>query len=270
MKHIIDAHCHIYPDGIALRAVDSIDKFYGGLPAKHNDGTMSTLLKTGSKLGIDHFIVFSVATTPHQVGSINRYIAASVNAAGGKFTGMGTMHLDSPDLEADLDQLTDLGLVGVKMHPDTQDFNIDDPKAMKLYAMCEERGLPICVHTGDYRFDRSNPNRTVNVLKAFPKLKFIGPHMGGWSVWEDALRLLPDFPNIIVDTSSCFYTMKPDFAREIIRAFGSERVMFGTDYPMWPQEKDIEFLNNLGLTENELENIYWKTCSKVLGLKFRD
>ena len=266
MKHIIDAHCHIYPDGIARRAVDSIDKFYGGLPSKHNDGTMSTLLKTGAEAGISHFIVFSVATTPHQVGSINRYIAASVNAAGGKFTGLGTMHLDSPDLEAELDQLTDLGLVGVKMHPDTQDFNIDDPKAMKLYAMCEERGLPIYVHTGDYRYDRSNPNRTVNVLKAFPKLKFVGPHMGGWSVWEDALKLLPDFPNITVDTSSCFYTMKPEFAREIIRAFGSERVMFGTDYPMWPQQKDIDFLNSLGLEDEEYEDIYWRTCSRLLKI----
>ena len=267
MKHVIDAHCHIYPDGIASRAVASIDKFYDGLPAKHNDGTMSTLLRLGADFGIDHFIVFSVATNPHQVGSINRYIAGAVNAAGGKFTGFGTMHLDSPDLEADLDTLTELGLKGVKVHPDTQDFKIDDPKAMKLYELCEDRGLPINVHTGDYRFDRSNPNRTVNVLKAFPKLKFIGPHMGGWSVWEDALRLLPDFPNITVDTSSCFYTMKPEFAKEIIRAFGSERVMFGTDYPMWPQEKDIEFLNNLGLTEEELENIYWKTCTKLLGLK---
>ena len=267
MKHIIDAHCHIYPDGIASRAVASIDKFYDGLPAKHNDGTMSTLLRLGANFGIDHFIVFSVATNPHQVGSINRYIAGAVNAAGGKFTGFGTMHLDSPDLEADLDTLTELGLKGVKVHPDTQDFKIDDPKAMKLYELCEDRGLPINVHTGDYRFDRSNPNRTVNVLKAFPKLKFIGPHMGGWSVWEDALRLLPDFPNITVDTSSCFYTMKPEFAKEIIHAFGSERVMFGTDYPMWPQEKDIEFLNNLGLTEEELENIYWKTCTKLLGLK---
>ncbi len=269
MRHIIDAHCHIYPDGIASRAVDSIDKFYGGLPAKHNDGTMSTLLKTGTKLGIDHFIVFSVATTPHQVGSINRYIAGAVNAAGGKFTGFGTMHLDSPDLEADLDTLMDLGLKGVKMHPDTQDFKIDDPKAMKLYALCEDRGLPICVHTGDYRFDRSNPNRTVNVLKAFPKLKFIGPHMGGWSVWDDALKLLPDFPNITVDTSSCFYTMKPDFALDIIRAFGSERVMFGTDYPMWPQEKDIAFLNSLPLSEDEFENIYWRTCAKMLGIEFQ-
>ena len=266
MKYLIDAHCHIYPDKISRRAVDSIDNFYDGLPADHYDGTKATLLETGAGAGIDHFVVFSVATTPHQVASINTFIANAVADSDGKFTGLGAMHLDSEDMEADLQSLVDLGLKGVKMHPDVQDFVIDDPRAMRLYGMCEERGLPIYVHTGDYRYDRSNPNRTVNVLKAFPKLKFVGPHLGGWSVWEDALRLLPDFENITVDTSSCFYTMKKDFAETIIRAFGSDRVMFGTDYPMWPQKGDISFFNTLDLTEDEREDIAWRTAGKLLDI----
>ena len=263
---IIDAHCHIYPDGIATKAVDSIDKFYDGLPSDHYDGTMQTMIDTGRAVGINHFIVFSVATKPHQVESINRFIAGSVKAAGGLFTGLGTIHPDCPDIDAVLDNIDELGLKGVKMHPDTQLFHLDDPKAMNIYAACEERGVPIYVHTGDYRYDYSNPNRTVNVLKAFPKLKFVGPHLGGWSVWEDALRLLPQFENITVDTSSCFYTLRKDFAKKMIREFGSERVMFGTDYPMWHQKPDLDYLKSLELEDEEYENIYHRTCEKLLGL----
>ncbi|MBQ5317308.1 MAG: amidohydrolase [Oscillospiraceae bacterium] len=266
MKHIVDAHCHIYPDAIASRAVSGIDTFYDGLPGEHYDGTMSTLLHSGGRAGIDHFIIFSVATKPTQVKSINEYLADCAARSSGRFTPLGAMHLDSEDMEADLAHLMELGLRGVKMHPDVQDFVIDEPRAMKLYEMCEDKGLPIYVHTGDYRYDRSNPNRTVNVLKAFPKLKFIGPHFGGWSVWEDALRLLPDFPNIMVDTSSSFYLMKKDFAREIIRAYGSERVMYGTDYPMWPQRDELDFLASLDLTEKEYEDIGWRTCAKLFDI----
>ena len=49
-----------------------------------------------------------------------------------------------------------------------------------------------------------------NVLEAFPKLKFVGPHLGGWSVWEEAAKVLPKYDNIIVDTSSSLYELDPD------------------------------------------------------------
>ena len=239
MKHLIDAHCHIYPDPIARKAVGGISHFYGDLPFDTYDGTQHRLVESATAAGVDHNIVFSVATTPHQVHSINTYIAREQLASGGRFTGLGTLHLDSEDQEADLDEIEALGLHGVKLHPDIQNFKIDEPRAMHIFAMCEDRGLPIYVHTGDKRYDNSNPNRVKNVLEAFPKLKFVGPHLGGWSVWEEAAKVLPKYDNIIVDTSSSLYELDPDTARDIIRAYGSERVMFGTDYPMWPVTKEL-------------------------------
>ena len=41
--------------------------------------------------------------------------------------------------------------------------------------------------------------------------------------------------------------------REIIRAYGAEHVLFGTDYPFWPQKAEIE-IKNSEFTENEAEN----------------
>ena len=268
MYRIIDSHCHIYPDAIAKKAVRAVDRFYDDrLSSEPYDGTAHTLIESGEASGISHFIVHSVATTPHQVSTINHFIANSVAAAEGRFTGMGTMHLESDDLERDLQELTDLGLSGVKLHPDIQKFCVDDPRAMKIFEMCEERGLPVCVHTGDYRYDYSNPDRVIKVLKAFPKLKFIGAHFGGWSVWEKAAIMLPDFPNIIVDTSSSFEWLTPEKGREIIRAYGAERVMFGTDYPLWPQEPEIDYLLKLDLTEEEYQQIFWKTMADLFEIE---
>ena len=139
---------------------------------------------------------------------------------------------------------------------------------MRIYEMCEARGLPVYAHTGDYRYDRSNPDRTVNVLKAFPKLKFVGPHFGGWSVWKDALKTLPEYENITVDTSSSLFWMDDEFAREIIRAYGSKRVMFGTDTPMWRHKTELDRMNSLGLTDEELKDIMWRTCAKLLDIHF--
>ena len=266
MRYIIDAHCHIYPEAIARKAVAAVDRFYDGLPADHYDGTVGTLLESGGAAGITHFVVHSVATSPHQVSSINRFIAGSVENAGGAFIGMGTMHLDSDDLRRDFGELRALGLKGVKLHPDIQRFNADDPRAMRIYEMCEASGLPVCVHTGDYRYDYSNPPRIANILRAFPKLKFMGAHFGGWSIWEEATRALSDFDNIVVDSSSSFYALKPDTAREIIRIWTPRRVLFGTDYPLWPQGRDLEYLRKLELPDADNARILWKNAAELFGL----
>ena len=155
--YVIDSHCHIYPEKIAERAVAGTDNFYNC--KSFCKGTVSDLLNEGEKAGIDHFIVQSVATTPKQVKSINEFIAQSVTAANGKMTGLGTLHPDSSDIKGDVAYLMELGLLGVKLHPDIQAFKIDDYRCLKIYEECEKNGLKILMHTGDNRYDYSNPNR---------------------------------------------------------------------------------------------------------------
>ena len=267
MKRMIDSHCHIYPERIAKKAVLAMDRFYGGLPdGCGHDGTPKMLLEAGRAAGITHFVVQSVATKPEQVRSINGFLAESVRWADGAFTGLGAMHPDSETVREDLEHLVSLGLKGVKLHPDIQQFPADSAKAFRIYELCEEMGLPILLHTGDYRFDFSNPNRIVPILKAFPRLTLIGAHFGGWSVWDEAARVLPDHPNLMVDTSSSFHWMTPERALEVIRAYGAERCMFGTDYPMWGASTDMAFFDSLDLTDDERERVAWRTCAELYGI----
>ena len=121
---IIDAHCHIYPAKIAARAAAGIGTFYRTKSAC--GGTAEELLRRADACGIDRFIVESVATSAHQVRDINEFIAAEVAAAGGRFFGLGTLYPDSPDLVGDYRHLRELGLHGIKLHPDIQGFKIDE------------------------------------------------------------------------------------------------------------------------------------------------
>ena len=259
--YVIDAHCHIYPEKIAARAVAGTDGFYG--EHSFGTGTVSGLLEVGDKVGIDHYIVQSVATTPHQVRGINDFIADSVKNSDGKFTGLGTLHPDTEDLDGDIKHLIDLGLKGVKLHHDIQQFKIDDYRCLKIYEKCEEFGLPILMHTGDHRFDFSNPNRMKPVLEKHPDLTVIGAHFGGWLVWDDATRMLSKYKNFFVDCSSSFYAMTPEKARELIFAYGTDRVLFGTDYPMWDIEAEMERFMSIELTDTEREDILYNNAAKM-------
>ncbi len=259
-REIIDCHCHIYPEKIAAKAVESIGKFYD-IPMDNN-GTIADMLQMGANAGITHYIVFSVATTPHQVKSINEFIARTVAEHDGIMTGLGTLHPYSEDIHGDVEHLLELGLKGVKLHPDIQGIAIDDPQCLKI---CEEiQGkIPLLLHTGDYRYDYSNPNRLKTILEMFPELTVIGAHFGGWSIWEEAAMELCRYKNLMVDSSSSLYALKPEKAAEIVRMYGAERVLFATDYPMWRPDEELERFFNMGLTDEENEMILYKNARKL-------
>lgn len=260
---IIDSHCHIYPDKIAQKASDATANFYELPPSM--DGTIRTLLEHGGAAGIDHFIVQSVATTPKQVSSINKFIAASVAESGGRFTGLGTLHPDSEDMEADVNEIIALGLKGVKIHPDIQKVQLDDPRMLRMYELCEGR-LPMLIHTGDKRYDNSNPNRLLPILEKYKDLTVIGAHFGGWSIWEDAWRDYAGRDNFYVDCSSSLYAITPEKAKELIDIYGADRVLFGTDYPLWTPESEIERFMRLDLTEGEREDILYNNAAALFGI----
>ena len=263
--YTIDAHCHIYPEKIAQKAIAGTDNFYS--TKSWGEGTVSHLIKSGTKAGIDHFIVQSVATTPKQVSSINRFIATKAENSGGILTGLGTLHPDSADIKGDVTEILKLGLKGVKLHPDIQGFKLDDYRCLKIYELCEENGLPMLIHTGDKRYDYSNPNRMLPILDTYKNLTVIGAHLGGWSIWESAVDYYREYPNFYVDCSSSFYYLKPETAKSIIRKYTAEKVLFGTDYPMWQQSKEIEYFLSLSLDETEISSILNMNAKKIFGLE---
>ncbi len=261
---IIDSHCHIYPEKIAAKAVAGTDTFYG--TTAKCDGTAGSLLKINEECGIDHSLVQSVATTPKQVNSINNFIAETVASSDGRLTGLGTLHPDSGDQRADVQHLVDLGLKGVKLHPDIQQFKIDDYRCLKIYELCEEYGLPILMHTGDKRYDYSNTNRLIPILQTYTNLTIIGAHMGGWSLWEEASRELHGIKNLYVDCSSTMYWVPLEKTAEIIRRYGADRVLFGTDYPMWDPRTEVDLFFRLGLSDDEMRLILSENVKKLYKL----
>jgi predicted TIM-barrel fold metal-dependent hydrolase len=263
--YVIDAHCHIYPEKIAAKAVEATDKFYN-IVKSFGMGTVKNLIDVCKKSGIDHAIVQSVATTPKQVKSINKFISDEVSKSEGFFTGLGTLHPDSDNQLEDIEYILELGLKGVKLHPDIQGFKLDGEKLFKIYQICQEKNLTMLIHTGDYRYDNSNPDRVENVLKEFPDLTVIGAHLGGWSVWEEASKKLCKYDNFFVDCSSSFGFAKEIIIKEAIKAYGFNKVLFGTDYPMWGAEDELKNLFSLGFSKEAYKKILSENAKKIFNI----
>ncbi len=262
---IIDAHAHIYPDKIAEKASQAIGDFYG-IPMGFN-GTVNGLLEVGKKAGISRFLVHSVATTPHQVHSINTFIYNEL-LAHPEFIGFITLHPDLTEEEVieEIDFALQHGFKGIKLHPDFQKFYIDDPKVFKIYKNASGK-LPILFHMGDKRYDYSSQERLVRVANEFKDLKCIAAHFGGYSTWGNYKEYENlKYNNVYFDTSSSLYFLEPYKARQIIKTFGADKFFFGTDYPMWDAKEELDRFFALGLTDEENELILSKNLKKLLNL----
>ena len=209
-------------------------------------------------------MVQSVATTPRQVKSINEFVAGEVARYSEFLVGLGTLHQDSPDMEGDVLHILELGLKGVKLHPDIQNFKVDEERYFPIYELCEKYGLPILMHTGDYRYDNSNPNRVIPIVETFKNLTFIGAHFGGWSIFDEASKKLCKYDNFFVDCSSAFYALDKQSAKTIINRYGTDKVLFGTDYPMWEAKEELEYFFSLGYGEADNRKMLSENVKRVL------
>ncbi len=250
---IIDAHAHIFPDKIAERASDEISKFYD-LPMKYH-GSVSEMLESGLAAGIDAFLVCSAATSPVQVHSINMFVASCASAYP-MCIPFGTLHPRSDYSETEFEEIRQLHLRGVKLHPDFQNFAIDDPSVFPIYDMIQQSGLPLLLHMGDARTDLSHPARLAKVLQEFPKLHVVAAHLGGWGRWAEAREYLSPDERLRFDTSSSLPLLSVEAARKQILHFGVENCFFGVDYPMWDYTEEIDRLLALGFTEEENKRLF--------------
>lgn len=259
---IIDFHAHIYPDKIAERATEAIGKFYD--IKMDRVGSVDNLLKYSERAGITTSVVHSVATSEQQVERINDFITAEVSAHPGRLFGFGTMHQDYEEKIAEVDRCISLGLKGIKLHPDTQMFNVDDERMLLMYDYMQGK-LPLLLHCGDYRYDYSHPRRVARICKMFPKLTVIGAHFGGYSVWDEAYEQLKDV-NCMLDTSSSSALMEEGMFAKYINAYGADRLLFGTDFPMWDPAEELNRFMAVPMSDSDREKILFTNASNLLKI----
>ena len=256
---IIDFHAHIFPDALAPKAVAHIGRHYG--ISMNRNGLLEDLVESADRSDVSHIVILSSATRPTQTDTVNRWLAERQDE---RFIAFGTLHPDSEHIDEELQNLLALGLRGVKLHPEFQAFDIDDPKMDRIYRAVGDT-LPILMHVGDPRQDRSAPTRLRRVLDRFPQLKIVAAHLGGYERWDEARETLIGLP-IWLDTSSALWAMPPEAALDLIRSHGTDRVVFGTDYPVNSHAQELALFDRLALTDGERQAILHDNAAGILGI----
>jgi predicted TIM-barrel fold metal-dependent hydrolase len=259
---VVDLHVHAFPDRIAEGALAGLEKMTGY--ARHYDGKLAGLRASMARNGVGRAVVQPVATRPESVAGINDWAARSQDES---VTFFGAMHPEHPDPAGEIARLAGLGLRGIKLHPEFQTFRPDEDRMAPIYEALVRHDRVLFFHAGaDIAIDsvNSTPQLFARVLDAYPSLRVVLAHMGGWQQWDDVLEVLAG-REVVLETAFTLDFVGPERFVELVRAHGAERVAFGSDGPLGDVAAELLAIGALALEEDERAAILWGTAERLLA-----
>lgn len=260
---IFDVHTHIFPEKIAASTLAYLSARSANLPT-FTLGTSADLRRHAIAAGYAGWMNCPVVTKPGQAASVNAWAAARNQWPA---LSLGGVHPDDEDLEGVVRQIRDLGLCGVKFHPEYQAFGVLEPRVEPIWRVCEELSLPVLIHGGqDIGFQppfHSRPRDYAELSRRHPGLVIIIAHLGGWRNWDEVEHDLVG-RNVFLDTSFAlpFMEDKSQFVR-IVRQHGADKVLFGTDSPWQDLAEAVSDVSSQPLTQAEKEDIFWNNAARI-------
>jgi predicted TIM-barrel fold metal-dependent hydrolase len=258
---VIDFHVHAFADPLAARAIEALEE-EGGVDARY-DGTVTGLRQAMERAGVGSAVVQPVATKPSQVRRINEWAAGLSEP----IIGFGSVHPAAEDPAADVAHAAGLGLRGLKLHPEYQEFAPDDTGLDPLYEAAQDAGLVLLFHAGkDIGIPtvRGTPEAFARLIERRSGLRLVLAHMGGFGMWDEVERLLVG-KDVYFDTSYTLGHLPADRFVSLVRAHGPERVLFGSDGPWTDMGEELARLRASGLSARELSAIESENALRLLG-----
>lgn len=263
---IIDFHTHIFPDKIAPGSIAHLEAASGITAA--TDGTLQGLLMSMEKNKVDLSVILPVVTKPSQFETVNLFAAKVNERYRGKLLSFGGIHPDCEDYKARLDTIKELGLPGIKLHPDYQGVMIDDTRYMRIIEYADAIGLIIVVHAGiDIGLPspvHCPPQKAAKVIEKIRPKKLVLAHLGGWKQWEGVYEHLAG-KDVYLDTSFTLDYIAPEMFLKILKKHGCEKVLFATDSPWGDAKRDLGVLQSL-LPQETLDAILHGNAEKLLEI----
>jgi len=257
---IVDVHCHVWPDGVAQRALAAVSTEL----RRFGNGTVTSLLETMDRARIDRAVCLGVASTPDRVLGANRFAAALDPT---RLVGFGSVH-PGLGLEDNLSSLRDSQLRGFKVHPLFQGYGLDDRRLWDILDAAQgEFVVAVHVGLGGPGADRCTPKMLRELAQRFPRLQLIACHFGGFHLLDEAEDLVVGLPNVWLDTSwpPGLATLHPVRIRRIVERHGCDRVLFASDWPMSNPAADLAAVDALGLPDDEAAGIRGGNFARMMG-----
>jgi len=276
---IIDFHTHIFPPWLKERR-DEYSKsdpcfslLYSQPQAKI--ATAEELLASMDEAGIDLSVVLNIGWASHELCvKTNDYILDSVSRYPTRLAGFCAIQPRAGDAAiAELERCAKAGAKGIgELRSDVQGFALADKATMKpLVDAALKHDLIFLTHSSEpvgHEYSGKG-NITLDILysfiTAFPNLKLVCAHWGGglpfYALMPEVAKALA---NVFFDTAATVFLYKPEIFEQVSHIIGSDKILFGSDYPLMHQNRVIAQIRSSGLSEKDKNKILGVNAQKLL------
>jgi predicted TIM-barrel fold metal-dependent hydrolase len=281
---IIDFHTHIFPAWLRERRDEysKRDPCFSSLYS-HPQARMATaeeVIASMDEAGIDLSIVLNIGWVSHELCvKTNDYILDSVSRYPTRFVGFCAIQPTAGDAAiAELERCAKAGAKGTgELRSDVQGFDLADETTMKpLVDVALKHDLIFLTHSSEpvgheYSGKGSiTPDILYSFVTAFPNLKLVCAHWGGglpfYALMPEVAKALA---NVFFDTAATVFLYKPEIFEQVSQIIGSDKILFGTDYPLMHQNRVIAQIQSSQLPEEDKARILGANAQKLLCLDER-
>ncbi len=278
---IIDFHTHVFPPQIKKnrsKYIDS-DPCFAILYSEKNTKltTADELIDSMDKEGVDISVIVNIGWVTHELCvETNDYILESVARYPERLIGFCSVQPNSYEAAvAEIERCAKGGMKGVgEIRPDMQLFDLRDELMIPIIEVLRKRKLILLTHASE-PVGHSYPGKGIITpamlypfIASFPDLTVVCAHWGGGLPFY---ALMPEVKqamrNVFFDTAASPYLYSPQVYNQVISLVGSDRILFGSDYPVMTPGRLLKEINSLDLPEETKNLILSGNAQRLLGIK---
>ena len=276
---IIDFHTHIFPPWLRERRDEyiKVDPCFSLLYSqpKARIATAEELIASMDEAGIDLSVVLNAGWVSQELCvKTNDYILDSVSRYPKRLVGFCAVQPRAGDAAiAELERCAKAGARGIgELRSDVQGFNLADETTMKpIVDAALKHDLIFVSHSSEpvgheYSGKGSiTPDILYSFITAFPNLKLVCAHWGGGLPFYALMTEVAEaLANVFFDTAATVFLYRPEIFEQVSRIIGSDKVLFGTDYPLMHQNRVIAQIQSSQLPEEDKARILGANAQKLL------
>ena len=276
---IIDFHTHIFPPWLRERRDEYIkcDPCFSLLYSqpKARIATAEEVVASMDEAGIDLSVVLNFGWVSHELCvKTNDYILDSISRYPARLVGFCAIQPRAGDAAiAELERCAKAGARGIgELRSDMQGFDLTDEATMKpLVNAALKHDLIFLTHSsepvGHEYFGKGSitPDILYPFIVKFPNLKLVCAHWGGGLPFY---ALMPEvasaLANVFFDTAATVFLYQPEIFAQVSHIIGSDKILFGTDYPLMRQNRVIAQIQSSQLPEEDKTKILGANAQKLL------
>ncbi|MBM3119285.1 MAG: amidohydrolase [Chloroflexi bacterium] len=278
---IVDFHTHVVPPAIKERRAKYLgrDACFSLLYAepKAKLVTADELISAMNEYEIDKSVILNLGWTSHELCvETNDYILEAIARYPKRLIGFCAIQpLAGDKAIKELERCTQNGAKGIgEMRPDVQGFDFKDNKVMKpVMEAAIKHDLIFLTHAsepvGHQYFGKGTitPEFIYPLILNFPDLKLVCAHWGGGLPFY---ALMPEvekaLKNVHFDTAATPFLYKPQIFKQMADIIGSDKILFGSDYPLLSPRRIIDQIESVKLIQEGRDKILGGNARKLLSL----